>query len=225
MNGEVYWKNTGNSFIFVCPLHAAITDVEFIKQNIWNWSVFPSGGNMCWETLLLKPKSISRCGFVSYKCTLVMKYSNFSHVPHHTFLFLKKQNIICKNFHPNNILTTNIFLYWKIENGSYKTDIFSSCKKEIVKDIVYNSMYEMYFFRLWSVIYEIEKNYHPAVQKSNSVYKHNSYTNGTVCIYKLEWYLDFNTTNRYNSFEMSVRNLKSWSQKGISHTVVKISPR
>ena len=70
MNGEVYWKNTGNSFIFVCPLHAAITDGEFIKQNIWNWSVFPSGGNMCWETLLLKPKSISRCGFVSYKCIL-----------------------------------------------------------------------------------------------------------------------------------------------------------
>ena len=42
MNGEVYWKNTGNSYIFVCPLHAAITDAEFIKQNIWNWSLsFP----------------------------------------------------------------------------------------------------------------------------------------------------------------------------------------
>ena len=125
MNGEVYWKNTGNSYIFVCPLHAAITDAEFIKQNIWNWSVFPSGGNMCWETLLLKPKSISRCGFVSYKCTLVMKYSNFSHVPHHTFLFLKKQKFIWKNFQPNNVLNTMIFLYWNIENGSYKTNIFS----------------------------------------------------------------------------------------------------
>ena len=98
MNGEVYWKNTGNSYIFVCPLHAAITDGEFIKQNIWNWSVFPSGGNMCWETLLLKPKSISRCGFVSYKCTLVMKYSNFSHVPHHTFLFLKNKTLYARFF-------------------------------------------------------------------------------------------------------------------------------
>ena len=38
-------------------------------------------------------------------------------------------------------------------------------------------------------------------------------------------YLDFDTKSRHNSFEMSIRNLKSWSQKGISHTVVKISPR
>ena len=75
------------------------------------------------------------------------------------------------------------------------------------------------------MIYEIEKNYHPAVQKSNSVYKHNSYTNGMFLqIRMIPQHLDFNTTNRYNSFEMSIRNLKSWSQKGISHTVVKISP-
>ena len=110
MNGEVYWKNTGNSFIFVCPLHAAITDGEFIKQNIWNWSVFPSGGNMCWETLLLKPKSISRCGFVSYKCTLVMKYSNFSHVPHHTFLFLKNKTLYARIF-IQTIFSQRIFFY------------------------------------------------------------------------------------------------------------------
>ena len=41
MNGEVYWKNTGNSYIFVCPLHAAITDAEFINKTFEIGLFFP----------------------------------------------------------------------------------------------------------------------------------------------------------------------------------------